>query len=558
MKFFKQKEINVWNVLPWLWLIAGAVVMLAYHIGPGKALIDGDMGGEMILSDLLNKEGAFLLSDNWYHATEVHVFFMQIIFRPLLLIWPNNWHVVRVVGTLLIYAINTIGYLLMMREIGIRNRAVWSAGTLLWPLGMWRLFLGLYGGQYLVYDFFAFYILWLIFYIKNRLENIKSPKVIVAGIVLAFLSLAGGVNGVRETMMLFAPICLGIVTLIISQFVGYKGEFGDWKATATEYLEQLKLLAVIAGATLFNLVGYAYNLKILMPRFSFQKNTDLVWKSTFSINDFIASLSDFFGMFGYGGEVELFSIEGICSAAGVLMAVVLIFVTIRLFINRHKLSLNERFLFASYVSGLVFCSIIFGMMEGMNEPRYWMPFMFFAIAMIEIEGDVEEFKVSHMRGIIGILISLCIIITSIGTIRTQINNPHEGKLKNLEISEFLDGIDVKQGYAQFWLANTITEQTSGRVAARPIMYSDTFEQMQWSNRIDYATSYPDGEVFYVIDKKSYPGGDVYGNCFYLYGNPEIRRDDEDWLVMVFDSAQTMEKAYETAISNGDSFYSDEY
>ncbi|MCR4851129.1 MAG: hypothetical protein K5870_07700 [Lachnospiraceae bacterium] len=564
------KNIKIWDILPWIWLGAGILLMFIYHVGPGRALVDGDMAGEMILADLLNKEHDLLLSDNWYQATEIHVFFMQIIFRPLLLIWPDNWHTVRVVGMLLIYAINLIGYFFMMKQTGLRRPAVWSAGALMWPMGLWRLSLGLYGGQYLVYDFFTFYIIGLILYVANSFdlwaagpENGSSaadiPAIrhtqkrpvsrIIAIVALAFLSFAGGVNGVRETMMLFMPLCLGIVIVIIRRFFAHK-DITSWKEMIAREKKTAVLLLWIVFATICNLIGYAYNLLVLMKKYSFQKNTNMVWASSFSLNAIFDSISKYLGLFGYSGYRKLFSIEGLCSAAGILIAVILVFVVVRLFINRQKLSLTQEFILITFVSGLFACAIIFGLMDEMNEPRFWTPFMCFGIMLFEIEWDVEDIKVPNLKRVIAILISVCIVAASFGTIRGELKDPRVGKAKYLTMAHYLEENGYTQGYAGFWIANPITEFTANHVAVRPIMYQDSFEMMGWSNRIDYVTTYPDGEVFLLIDKKSYPG-DVYEGYAVKYGNGRVALDDENWLLVTFDRAEDINAAYEQALANGD-------
>lgn len=548
MRLSKDKLAVIKGLIPWLWLIAGAVVMLIYHLGPGKALVDGDMGGEMILADLLNKEGDFLLSDNWYHATEIHVFFLQIVFRPLLLIWPNNWHIARVVGTFLIYAINTLGYLLMMKEAGCKRLAIWSAGALLWPLGAWRLFFGLYGAQYLVYDFFSFYIIWLLLYLCNS-KGITGRR-IIALITLAGLSFAGGINGVRETMMLFAPLGVGIIILILVGLFSHKDVFVELKDLGSKFIQEIKLLIIYLIALFFNLAGYVINVRVLLRKYQFQSNTNLQWKENFSFTDMLNSISDYFGLFGYSGNVKLFSVDGICSMVGVVLAVILIIITIRLVINRTQLSFGQKLILYSFVGGLFLCSTIFGLMKGMNESRFWLPFLPFGIMLLEIEGESEDWKMNGVKCFFGVAVSLMIAVTSVGAIKGQIENPHQGKAKNLVMSQFLEENGYTQGYAQYWLANTITEQTSGRVAARPVMYSETFEMMTWSNRIDYTTTYPEGEVFYVIDKKSYPGS-AYDNCIYKYAGVKVVRDDDDWLVMISDNAENFEQAYKIALANGE-------
>ncbi|MCR4991216.1 MAG: hypothetical protein K6A38_10190 [Lachnospiraceae bacterium] len=559
----KEKKYRVWDILPYVWLGMGVLLMFFYHIGPGKALVDGDMAGEMILADLLNKEHDFLLSDNWYQATEIHVFFMQIIFRPLLLIWPNNWHIVRVVGMMIIYAINILGYLFMMKQTGIKRPAIWSAGALMWPMGMWRFFLGLYGGQYLVYDFFMFYILGLILYISNVISDTENTndktfivfskslkvKIIIPALILAFLSFAGGVNGVRETMMLFMPVCLGVVIVVIRHLLAHKNA-GNWKDILSSEKKLVILFLWIVFAMFCNLVGYAYNLTVLMKKYSFQKNTNMVWASSFSFGAVLESISEFFGLFGYTGDKKLFSSAGICSALGIVLMGVILFAVIRLFINRDKLSLEQELILSTFVSGLVACACIFGLMEEMNEPRYWTPFMCFAIMLLEIEWDVEEISIPNLKRIVAVLVSLAIIITSIGTIRNEMKSPFRGKAKFLSMASYLEENGYTQGYADFWVANPVTEFTSNRVTVRPIMYQESFEMMQWSNRIDYATTYPDGEVFFLIDKKSYPG-DAKEGFAYKYGKGRVVLDDDNWLMLMFSDARELEIAFKDALENGD-------
>ena len=548
----KNKNGNVlWKVWPYVWLAGGFIVMLIYHIGPGRSLVDGDMGGEMILSDLLNQEGSLLLSPNWYYATEIHVFFMQIIFRPLLLLFPDNWHLVRVIGTMLIYIINSVGCYFMLREMGVKNHGIWCIAALLWPVGMWRLFLGLYGGQYLVYDFFTCYIIGLILYLtKKNWRGITSKnriKQVFCVIALAFLSLAGGVNGIRETMMLFAPICVGIVlVLILHTYEKKPVTFKQWREVCEK---ELKLTGWIIFALIWNILGYAYNLLVLMKKYEYQSNTTMKLIEQFSINQWLSSVSDFFGLFGYGGNVKLLSIKGISSACGILLAIILLVVTFRLLFLRKRMTLEQEFIFATYIGGLVVCGLAFGQMTDMNEPRFWLPFMIFGFIILQIAGDVEDFSMPHMREIVGIAVALLIVVASVGTIKTQIDTPSRGRAKNQNLADFLVENGYTQGYAEFWTANAVTELSSGKVRVRPLMYNETFEAITWSNRKDYVSALPEGKVFYALYKRSF--GDINECCFYKYGNGEVILDDEDWFVLSFDDAEQMQNAYEIALLNGE-------
>lgn len=552
MKLGKGIGSKIWNVLPWLWLAGGFAVMLIYHIGPGRALVDGDMAGEMILADLLNQEGSLLLSDNWYYATEIHVFFMQLIFRPFLLLFPNNWHLVRVLSMTVIYAVNTAGYLFLSKQIGAKDKGIWSAAALMWPVGMWRLFLGLYGGQYLVYDFFTCYILGLLFYLSNRSwkgkEKKDKIKMALAGTALLCLSLAGGVNGVRETMMLFMPVGLGVFSVFTVHC--YKKGVSSIQEIKVKCRQELRTLLWVVAAVMLNALGYGYNVLVLLKRYEFQSNTTMKLSDSLSIGRVLDSISEYFGLFGYGGNVKLFCVEGICCACGILLAVLLFLTAIRLFFLQNHMTLNQEIIFATFICGLFACGLAFGHMDDMGEPRFWLPFMIFGFMVFQIEGDVENFHIPHLRGIVGILLAGLIMIASVGTVKTQIEFPHQGKTKNLDIAVFLKENGYVEGYAEFWLANSITELTDGAVQTRPLMYSETFEPMTWSNRIDYVTSMPEEAVFYVVDKKSF-SGDISECCFYKYGNGAVVFDDDDWMVLSFDHVSQMQQAYETALANGE-------
>ena len=80
------------------------------------------------------------------------------------------------------------------------------------------------------------------------------------------------------------------------------------------------------------------------------------------------------------------------------------------------------------------------------------------------------------------------------------------------------------------------------------MYYETFEMMPWSNRIDYTTTYPEGEVFLVLDKKSYPG-DVHDSYAIQYADVTVIFEDDDWIVLLAPRAEELEKAYELALTN---------
>lgn len=118
---------KVWQALPWLWMAAAYLFDLWYQLVPGKWIVDSDLASEMILSDLLNKEGT-IISHNWFYSTELKVVNLQWFYRLGLLIFPNDWHLARTFGMAITLALFAAAMLFSSNARGWGARACgWSA-----------------------------------------------------------------------------------------------------------------------------------------------------------------------------------------------------------------------------------------------------------------------------------------------------------------------------------------------------------------------------------------------------------------------------------------------
>ncbi len=126
---------------------------LWYQLVPGKWIVDSDLASEMILSDLLNKEGT-IISHNWFYSTELKVVNLQWFYRLGLLIFPNDWHLARTFGMAITLALFAACMLFFVKCARLGRPGLWMVGTLLWPFGQHYLVYAIYGGYYLVYTFF--------------------------------------------------------------------------------------------------------------------------------------------------------------------------------------------------------------------------------------------------------------------------------------------------------------------------------------------------------------------------------------------------------------------
>ena len=82
IKMTKNKEL-VKKILCWGWLLFIICIAIYKVILHMDQAIDSDSSAELILGNLLAKEGHFLFSENWYYSTGLRVFGIQAIFAIL-------------------------------------------------------------------------------------------------------------------------------------------------------------------------------------------------------------------------------------------------------------------------------------------------------------------------------------------------------------------------------------------------------------------------------------------------------------------------------------------
>lgn len=152
---------RLWQALPWLWMAAAYLFDLWYQLVPGKWIVDSDLASEMILSDLLNKEGS-IISHNWFYSTELKVVNLQWFYRLGLLLFPDDWHLARAFGMAVTLALYAVCMLFFVKCARLGRPGLWMVGTLLWPFGQHYLVYAIYGGYYLVYTFFYMLVLALV------------------------------------------------------------------------------------------------------------------------------------------------------------------------------------------------------------------------------------------------------------------------------------------------------------------------------------------------------------------------------------------------------------
>ena len=204
---YPRKKIDFWSALPWVWLVCAYCITLGVLIVHGEGYIDSDMGGEMILADLLNQERDLLLSKNWGYSTEIRVFYLQLIYRITLLLFPHNWFAARMLGQAVWLLLLVLCMLYAGHTLGLRGCGVWAAAALICPFGSDHLLFSLLGGFYIPHMI----LMLLSFALAIQFMQSFGKKLSIRLALLFLLALVSFINGlgsIKGLMVIYLPMLM--------------------------------------------------------------------------------------------------------------------------------------------------------------------------------------------------------------------------------------------------------------------------------------------------------------------------------------------------------------
>ena len=343
---------KVWQALPWLWMAAAYLFDLWYQLVPGKWIVDSDLASEMILSDLLNKEGT-IISHNWFYSTELKVVNLQWFYRLGLLIFPNDWHLARTFGMAITLALFAAAMLFFVKCAGLGRAGLWMVGTLLWPFGQHYLVYAIYGGYYLVYTFFYMLVLALVL----RSLNADKKHCALQWVLACVITAVAGMNGVKQLMVFHAPLCLAAAILLVLAL--HSCGKTDWKAALDACRKEVRLFAASLVTAVAAAAGYFVSNAVLSRMYDFKSYNFIVWNRDEDWFTLDRILMDFFHEFGYENGSGVFHFGGIAAGIGLLLGCWMFFCIVRLLLRLKKLETNDQLLVLLLVAMLAVCGVAY-------------------------------------------------------------------------------------------------------------------------------------------------------------------------------------------------------
>lgn len=505
---------KVWQALPWLWMAAAYLFDLWYQLVPGKWIVDSDLASEMILSDLLNKEGT-IISHNWFYSTELKVVNLQWFYRLGLLIFPNDWHLARTFGMAITLALFAAAMLFFVKCAGLGRAGLWMVGTLLWPFGQHYLVYAIYGGYYLVYTFFYMLVLALVL----RSLNADKKHCALQWVLACVITAVAGMNGVKQLMVFHAPLCLAAAILLVLALRSCGKT--NWKAALDACRKEVRLLAASLVTAVAAAAGYFVSNAVLSRMYDFKSYNFIVWNRDEDWFTLDRILMDFFHEFGYENGSGVFHFGGIAAAVGLLLGCWMFFCIVRLLLRLDKLERNDKLLVLLLVAMLAVCGVAYTYFHEYYL-YFWLMNMPVAIAVMAVEIKTEDFHILGARQLLGVGLAACFTLCAVSTVRQEQEHPYLAHKGLNTAAEWLVDNGYTQGYSTFWNGNAMTELTSGKLEVWTLQSLDRDDVPNWLQPKSHLTTDPEHPFLLIDTETDGPAENAkliqYGDCTEVYND----------------------------------------
>lgn len=526
---------KVWQALPWLWMAAAYLFDLWYQLVPGKWIVDSDLASEMILSDLLNKEGT-IISHNWFYSTELKVVNLQWFYRLGLLIFPNDWHLARTFGMAITLALFAAAMLFFVKCAGLGRAGLWMVGTLLWPFGQHYLVYAIYGGYYLVYTFFYMLVLALVL----RSLNADKKHCALQWVLACVITAVAGMNGVKQLMVFHAPLCLAAAILLVLAL--HSCGKTDWKAALDVCRKEVRLLAASLVTAVAAAAGYFVSNAVLSRMYDFKSYNFIVWNRDEDWFTLDRILMDFFHEFGYENGSGVFHFGGIAAAVGLLLGCWMFFCIVRLLLRLDKLERNDKLLVLLLVAMLAVCGVAYTYFHEYYL-YFWLMNMPVAIAVMAVEIKTEDFHILGARQLLGVGLAACFTLCAVSTVRQEQEHPYLAHKGLNTAAEWLVDNGYTQGYSTFWNGNAMTELTSGKLEVWTLQSLDRDDVPNWLQPKSHLTTDPEHPFLLIDTETDGPAENAkliqYGDCTEVY-------NDARYVIYDFADADALHAAAQAA------------
>ena len=531
------KKIDFWSALPWVWLVCAYCITLGVLIVHGEGYIDSDMGGEMILADLLNQERDLLLSKNWGYSTEIRVFYLQLIYRITLLIFPHNWFAARMLGQAVWLLLLVLCMLYAGHTLGLRGCGVWAAAALICPFGSDHLLFSLLGGFYIPHMI----LMLLSFALAIQFMQSFGKKLSIRLALLFLLALVSFINGLgslKGLMAVYMPMLMA--ALLALAFFIHSGP-GPVSVHSAEF--RFLIGAVVSAASAA--FGYLVNSVFLSAHYDFVNQNSLTW-GKLDFNAFLDCIAGFLSLLGFP-HGNVMSIYGILGAFFFVIVAAVLFSIAFLLGNYRSLSFSIQLLLVTFLCSVLVQASIFSFTENILNgvvSYWWLTTIPMVFLLLQAAWQHFSFRLPAGRLLCAAAFMLCMVFVSIASTHTYFTSGSYRLVPEMKpAEEWLLENGYREGYAVFWKANVLTEWSSGQLDVRVVSGDtlDVTEPHSWLEKHSHEQP-PEGKVFLLMTASELWGAHKES----IRSDYNVYWDENDYMIMAFDSYDEMVTALQNA------------
>ena len=560
------------NLAAALMVIISYLLTLVYVAWNGRNLINSDVAGEMILSNILNQTGG-IVTDRWHYSTELRVLNTQLVYKIGLRLFPHNWHAARTFSVGVFLFMILISAVLLMKAARLKRRYIFWICMLLLPFGQWYGWNVLFNSYYVPHLVITMVSLAMIINLAGN-SFLRHPVVsLILTILLMLLGFGAGLGGVRQLMICYAPLTVAaMVMLLIRIYRNEKAGAADNERSAREAgshkpfgkagcaasriqlafsnaSQEIRLLILSLAVLVCSYIGYKINVNVLAYRYSFSSFESMQY-TDISFSRLMDILSALFQMFGWQRGAKIFSFRGFGNILAALAAVLLLWLNIRAVQSCRKMDFSKRVLL-HFSSALFWVQLYFFATTDRYNESYWvlvLPFILLCalIGLIETTGR-------KMSGFFILCQAIWLLVCSVATMWHPYIDWVQDDQTIMPVAEWLDEQGYTQGYATFWNSDVLTELSDGRIEMWTVeRLNDRSSVYRWLQATEHDTVQPEGEFFILVSQKDLDEKEEQEQLAVFSALPDhMVYQDENYQVYTFDSCGQYDQLVSSILASED-------
>lgn len=489
-------------------------------------LIDSDMSSELVLANILAKEGR-PITNSWFYSSEVRVFNTNLVFMPLFLI-TNNWHTVRILGIIILDLILFAGYYYLAKQLNMKH-IPWIGFLILGSISKDYLLFVTLGSFYVPHFFLSFVTIGLLFSIYKEEKNKNR---IIKIIMLMGVAFTAGLEGMRLIAICYLPL---LITAVIYCLINEKdllkeGKF-DFNNKSIKLIWLCILIFVSSG------IGYVFNV-VVFPRLgiSFKIYSEDLYYTGFDFDSFSAVIAGWLDDLGYQADnlPVLSKTQIVLKPLFALLFLIICISVIHIIKNRNKYSEVEYIMDIYFIVAAIVITVLFAFTNTAYINRYLLPVSVFIVFVVGI--FLTNYKFDWQKWLMIFMIIIFVVFNTFFQIQYQKENNRYHVSGMLKVRDILLENECYNGYSiDHWNGhNLLTELTDGRIETWRVRDYNIYSPVIWLQPADHAERNPEGKTFFLLWKYEVNDGHVWINGDikdYTYYEDEYR------YLLIFDSVE---------------------